>query len=82
MNVVLNAGARELSKSFDQNQLCCGSLCEAIVVDGFVVLRCLACGLSWEKTSDGSFAPIAAYDSSRRRNGLNRSATEDEQLLG
>lgn len=67
MSTALKMGAGSLSTPFDQNQLCCGSLCEAVVVDGIVVLQCLACGMTWEKRTDGSFAPLAAYDASRKR---------------
>lgn len=67
MNIITNRRVTPLTEKFNQNQLCCGSLCEAIMVDGAVILRCLACGMSWEKRVDGTYAPIAAYDPARQR---------------
>ncbi len=41
-----------MEREIDQYRLCCGSLLEAKVVDGRVVLVCMACGSHWERTTD------------------------------
>jgi hypothetical protein len=69
----------DLDHTFDQNRLCCGALCDAVVIDETVILQCLGCGLAWEKRLDGSLAPIAAYDPARRQR---RSQKPAERLDG
>jgi len=51
-------GEQLLDKEFDQYRLCCGSLCEAELVGGQVILNCLVCGTRWAEKSDGTLAPL------------------------
>ena len=47
-------GVDEMEQKADQDQLCCGGLLEADTGNGSVVLRCLTCGLRWERKPDGT----------------------------
>lgn len=42
---------------YDQNRLCCGHLLEAVVVDGEVLLKCLACSRLWGRSVSGAIEP-------------------------
>ncbi len=44
-----------MGKEVDQDRLCCGSLLEAELVDGRILLRCLSCGTMWSRQVDGIF---------------------------
>lgn len=45
------------SPKFDQDRLCCGHLLEAEVVEGEVLLRCLACSTLWARSALGVMEP-------------------------
>ena len=44
--------------NMESNDLCCGRLFFAEIVDGRVVLECCTCGKLWETTSQGGLAPL------------------------
>lgn len=43
-----------MEQEIDQYRLCCGNLLEAKIVDGRVVLVCMACGSQWERAKDNT----------------------------
>lgn len=47
----------------ETENLCCGRLFFAEIVEGRVVLECCTCGTLWETTSEGGLAPLVQQES-------------------
>ena len=58
-----------MGQEVDQYRLCCGSLLEAELVNGRIVLRCLACGIVWQRCPDGALSPVPEKDVDAHRPG-------------
>ena len=49
-------------KDMDPNELCCGKLFYAELVDDVMVLECCMCGKRWQAASKGAFVPLEKCD--------------------
>lgn len=50
--------------------ICCGSLYDADLIGGEIVLSCITCGSRWERQADGSFARMGQASAPQHdRNG-------------